>query len=979
MPEYFSPGVYVEEVDAGPKPIEGVSTSIAGAVGVTLRGPTTGKPVLVTSFADFTRQFGGFVPEPDEASLVNKWALDAAEGGRWWYFPLSVKGFFENGGQQLYVKRAFSSDAVASSMLLGQGVDAVLSQDAEAGADVLHLEHLFGIDSSTTQLQIFANGKPVKDGAGVVLNFDVASYDPSTNAVTLKTAVPQQLKAGRDYLAVVARKGPAPPAAVPPPDDTRTLTFTAKALGAWGDGIGVRIGPMVGGTMKILADPLLGGAKAQASLTADAKEPVAFLAAASVAGASTTLTAASTEPSTTLTVAGNAGDATVTVAVPAGFAVNDVATIGGVQYTITVVAGPVFTINPVLAATQIIGAPVQRMAQPASVTVLTVTDSTGFAVNDMAQIGPKVFKITAVDGPGKTLTISPPVPDGVTWPVDFAVRGMGKPLQVNDSTGFAANDIVSIDGNKFKVGAVAAGFITLAVPVKAWPLGTEVIRLAESPGNAKLAVDDSSGFAVGDRVQIFKREFALTAVAAQSMTLDAAIPDGAFWPQGTVVQRMRPANDGASDTIYCANAVQLYVGAMIELDNGSTKERRIVEVITGSELTLDSNVTNKYYEGHKLRIIEVDVRIRFMNAGVVEASEHFPNLRLVNDGTVNYIVNFINGQSQLVNAKAEGGYSQTVFTEFPCAPAHPPADSPDVWVDLANGDDSYDTLSIDDFIGVDGGSDARTGIQALEDRDQISLCMVPQIWSQSVHDALIVHCETLRYRFAILDPQDGLSIDRIREARSIIDTKYAALYYPWIEVRDPSIKRNVDIAPSAHMAGIYSRVDTDRGYFKAPANEVISGITKIAQDITKREQDLLNPFGINALRFFPDRGNRVWGARTVSSDSSWKYINVRRIFIFVEASIDKGTQWVVFEPNDEPLWARVRQTIGNFLNTVWRSGALQGAKPDEAYFVKCDHTTMTQDDIDNGKLICVIGIAPVKPAEFVIFRIQQKTLDTTTS
>jgi phage tail sheath protein FI len=174
-------------------------------------------------------------------------------------------------------------------------------------------------------------------------------------------------------------------------------------------------------------------------------------------------------------------------------------------------------------------------------------------------------------------------------------------------------------------------------------------------------------------------------------------------------------------------------------------------------------------------------------------------------------------------------------------------------------------------------------------------------------------------------------------------------------------------------------VDNDRGYFKAPANEVVSGITKIAQDITKREQDLLNPYGINALRFFPDRGNRVWGARTLSSDSSWKYINVRRIFIFVEASIDKGTQWVVFEPNDEPLWARVRQTIGNFLNTVWRSGALQGAKPDEAYFVKCDHTTMTQDDIDNGKLICVIGIAPVKPAEFVIFRIQQKTLDTKTS
>ena len=138
---------------------------------------------------------------------------------------------------------------------------------------------------------------------------------------------------------------------------------------------------------------------------------------------------------------------------------------------------------------------------------------------------------------------------------------------------------------------------------------------------------------------------------------------------------------------------------------------------------------------------------------------------------------------------------------------------------------------------------------------------------------------------------------------------------------------------------------------------------------------MLNPQNINVLRFFPGRGNRVWGARVLTSDAAWKYINVRRLFIFVEESIDEGTQWVVFEPNDEPLWARVRQTVTNFLTSVWRIGALQGATADEAFFVKCDRTTMTQDDIDNGRLICVIGIAPVKPAEFVIFRIQQKTLD----
>jgi len=170
-------------------------------------------------------------------------------------------------------------------------------------------------------------------------------------------------------------------------------------------------------------------------------------------------------------------------------------------------------------------------------------------------------------------------------------------------------------------------------------------------------------------------------------------------------------------------------------------------------------------------------------------------------------------------------------------------------------------------------------------------------------------------------------------------------------------------------------VDVNRGVHKAPANEVISAITRIAQDVNQREQDMLNPSGINALRFFPGRGSRVWGARTLSSDSAWKYINVRRIFIYVEASIDQGTQWVVFEPNDEPLWARVRATITNFLTSTWRAGMLQGTTPAEAFFVSIDHSTMTQDDIDNGRLICLIGIAPVKPAEFVIFRIQQKTQD----
>jgi phage tail sheath protein FI len=160
---------------------------------------------------------------------------------------------------------------------------------------------------------------------------------------------------------------------------------------------------------------------------------------------------------------------------------------------------------------------------------------------------------------------------------------------------------------------------------------------------------------------------------------------------------------------------------------------------------------------------------------------------------------------------------------------------------------------------------------------------------------------------------------------------------------------------------------------KAPANEVVRGATKLEFQITKGEQDLLNPRGVNVIRTFPGRGIRVWGARTTSTDPLWKYINIRRLFLYLEESIDKGTQWVVFEPNNEQLWARVKQTIVQFLTTVWRTGALMGTTPEEAFFVKVDRTTMTQDDIDNGRLIILIGVAPTKPAEFVIFRIAQFT------
>jgi phage tail sheath protein FI len=225
-------------------------------------------------------------------------------------------------------------------------------------------------------------------------------------------------------------------------------------------------------------------------------------------------------------------------------------------------------------------------------------------------------------------------------------------------------------------------------------------------------------------------------------------------------------------------------------------------------------------------------------------------------------------------------------------------------------------------------------------------------------------------------------MNEIRDYRGKFDSKYAALYHPWIEILDPTQRpsqgapqRRIMLPPSGFVTGIYARSDIERGVHKAPANEIVRGLTRFEANINKARQDVLNPEGINALRFFEGRGNRVWGARTISSDPEWKYVNVRRLFIYIEHSIDKGTQWAVFEPNNQRLWANIRQTVEDFLLVLWRDGALLGDKPEDAYFVRCDRTTMTQNDLDNGRLICLIGIAPVKPAEFVIFRIGQWTAD----
>lgn len=279
-----------------------------------------------------------------------------------------------------------------------------------------------------------------------------------------------------------------------------------------------------------------------------------------------------------------------------------------------------------------------------------------------------------------------------------------------------------------------------------------------------------------------------------------------------------------------------------------------------------------------------------------------------------------------------------------------------------------------DFQGDDSDPANKTGLLALADVDEISLLCCPDEFYFGVNDFTISgylrdQCELLKDRFAIL--QSPLNAGTPANNNPSVNSKYAAFYYPWLDIVNPVTGVEVLVPPGGHLAGIYARSDTNVGVHKDPANEVINGISALQLQINDQQQAILNPKGVNVLRYFKGAGNLVWGGRTTAADPDWKYINVRRLFIFVEKSIQRGTQWVVFEINDEPTWARVRRSVGDFLTGLWRDGMLQGAKKEEAFFVKCDRTTMTQADIDNGKLICLVGIAPVKPAEFVIFRIGQ--------
>jgi len=421
-----------------------------------------------------------------------------------------------------------------------------------------------------------------------------------------------------------------------------------------------------------------------------------------------------------------------------------------------------------------------------------------------------------------------------------------------------------------------------------------------------------------------------------------------------------------SDTTYRAkNAEGIREGDIVVFE----KEYNTVTSVFDREITFANPfkadvVDAELLPKKVLYLVETDMTIKYQ-----DQVENYPGINF-NEGSADYVVD-----------RAERSEIATITVGALPKSVNPIAelfekDTTGVSFNLEGGSDgSISKVNAGTFIGIDKGPGQRTGIQSFLENSTVSMMAIPGVTTPEVQVALVAHCENLGSRFAVLDMPEKLSKPKdLIEFRSLIDSTYAAMYHPWVQVFDRSANKSSYIPPSGSVLGVYSRTDINRGVHKAPANETVA-CTGLSINYTKAEQDILNPEGVNLIRALPGQGIRIWGARTASSSSSFRYINVRRLFIFVEESIKASTNWVVFEPNDSMLWSRVSITVASFLDNLWRAGMLAGDSASEAYFVEIGTNTMSRDDIENGRLICNIGIAPTKPAEFVIFRISQFTAE----
>ena len=547
-------------------------------------------------------------------------------------------------------------------------------------------------------------------------------------------------------------------------------------------------------------------------------------------------------------------------------------------------------------------------------------------------------------------------------------------LPLGDTAGLAVGEVVAVgpDREFHVVRAVVSELSIASTPTTAiHPAGIAVLRQVPL---LTVHARDQGGWSDRLRIRVRPSPLTETVVAADAAQDDSPVTLGtAVGLQiGSVISIRRGGTEIARQRVtgvdQSANQIELDGGAAVEFLAADAATNRAADAVVSQEFSL---------------VVEL-----LDAAGRVASTEAFDNLAL-DPGHPRYAPTVVGRFDRAAGESEPAGLSDLVrlsdltrddtgADEADAADRRLSQPFDGVVRTLDGGGDDLAGITEAAYVGQDADDVAdRTGIHALTGVDDVSIVAVPGQSGQVVQNAMLTHCERMRYRIAVLDSAPNARLGDVQTQRQQFDSTRGALYYPWLVIADPFGRPGDRLAvpPSGHVCGAFARTDTERGVHKAPANVVVRNILDLQANVTTGEQEILNPRGINVIRDFSSlgRARRIWGARTTTSEQEWIYVPVRRLFLFVEKSIERGTQFAVFEPNGPALWATISRTLTNFLTSVWRDGALLGNTADEAFFVDVGSTTMTQADIDNGRLIVLVGIAPVKPAEFVIFRISQKT------
>jgi uncharacterized protein len=523
----------------------------------------------------------------------------------------------------------------------------------------------------------------------------------------------------------------------------------------------------------------------------------------------------------------------------------------------------------------------------------------------------------------------------------------------------------------------------------------------------RVTLTSVDGVVPGTMLWLVRPIFATVTYDAGTLRLDrasilsdpdgAAVADGATIPGGSLVitpdfrfmaitaaftlaisnpaLTLTNTSDGIGDPNHDVFDRPLPEGQVVWIVETARSALGVVARVEGNQAILTTPITTTQGFAVNTKVLARDYRILVREAG--STVEVHDNLSTITANGIDFAPNRLNsgrGASARLRVTATESTSPLANAAFRAL--------------AGSADDGLDDLSRHDYVG---SPVSRTGIFALDGIDEVSTLVVPHprfnVASDltaaassraalvHVYGALANYCEQRRYLFCIIDSQPGLSSTQALAFRNAVGaSNYAAFYYPWVRVRPEGERRDFDVPPSGWIAGVYAYTDAKRGVHKAPAGVLegrLKSVAGVERVVVEAEQNGLNNNGVDVIRSFTDSGVNVWGARTIASDQAWKYVNVRRLLNFIEKSIDSGTQWAVFEPNDLALWKKLERNVGDFLRTVWRSGALFGEVEKKAFFVRCNTETNFPETIEAGQVITEVGVAPVEPAEFVIFRISQ--------